>query len=163
MTSLNNARLRKRKRCRKCNQELSHSAYTRHLNPAVCPEVRSGTVLSVLREDNMHETITESVVSNEAFHDQDLGEGDANDAEASESIICSNSENSSKSSSEDEGQSQECISGSEEIDSLSASDNEEQTALSEEQSKESLQFRFACFLVFFNSAIGYQSVLYLCF
>lgn len=31
-------RLRKRKRCLKCNQELSHSAYVRHQNPVVCPE-----------------------------------------------------------------------------------------------------------------------------
>ena len=28
----------KRKICRKYNQELSHSAYVRHKNPAVCPE-----------------------------------------------------------------------------------------------------------------------------
>lgn len=32
------SRQRKRKRCVKCKQELSHSAYIRHQNPIVCPE-----------------------------------------------------------------------------------------------------------------------------
>ena len=32
------SRQRKRKRCGKCKQELSHSAYIRHQNPIVCPE-----------------------------------------------------------------------------------------------------------------------------
>ena len=43
MDSLVNLRQRKRKRCRKCNQDLSHSAYVRHFNPAVCPERSSPT------------------------------------------------------------------------------------------------------------------------
>ena len=39
MASLSHGiRQRKRKRCPKCNQELSHSAYARHQNPAVCPD-----------------------------------------------------------------------------------------------------------------------------
>lgn len=31
-------RERKRKICNKCGQQLSHSAFNRHLNPAVCPD-----------------------------------------------------------------------------------------------------------------------------
>ena len=38
MACLSFVRERKRKRCPKCNQDLSHSAYNRHKNPAVCPE-----------------------------------------------------------------------------------------------------------------------------
>ena len=41
MASLHSVTERKGKRCQKCNQELSHSAYTRHKNPAVCSEKRS--------------------------------------------------------------------------------------------------------------------------
>ena len=38
MASLSFVRERKRKRRPKCNQDLSHSAYNLHKNPAVCPE-----------------------------------------------------------------------------------------------------------------------------
>ena len=41
MANLHSVTERKRKRCQKCSHELSHSAYTRHKNPAVCPEKRS--------------------------------------------------------------------------------------------------------------------------
>lgn len=40
------SRQRKRKRCLKCNQELSHSAYVRHQNPVVCPARNPPPVLS---------------------------------------------------------------------------------------------------------------------
>ena len=38
MASTATIRQRKRKLCPKCDQLLSHSAYVRHQNPAVCPE-----------------------------------------------------------------------------------------------------------------------------
>ena len=44
-------RQRKRKRCKKCNQELSHSAYIRHLSPTVCAEQYSVGVLYFVVEN----------------------------------------------------------------------------------------------------------------
>ena len=41
MACLHSVRERKRKRCQKCNQDLSHPAYIQHKNPAVCTEKRS--------------------------------------------------------------------------------------------------------------------------
>ena len=150
-------RQRKRKRCKKCNQELSHSAYIRHLSPTVCAEVQSNTVLPVestplSREDTTCESGTES---------QDLRDNIANDAETSESVVCHSSDNSPESSSDDEGESPEgespeCISGSEEIDVLSESDCNDHTNFSEQQSnshQESMKpiaIQICMFLSFFQ-------------
>ena len=147
-------RQRKRKRCKKCNQELSHSAYIRHLSPTVCAEVQSNTVLPVestplSREDTMCESGTES---------QDLRDNIANEAETSESVVCHSSDNSPESSSDDEsespeGESPECISGS---DVLSESDCNDHTNFSEQQSnshQESMKpiaIQICMFLSFFQ-------------
>ena len=40
-TITGNIQRRKRRVCKKCKQQLSHSAYIRHQNPAVCPETRN--------------------------------------------------------------------------------------------------------------------------
>ena len=136
---------RKRKRCRKCNQELSHSAYARHLNTSICPEVRCNTSEaarfeedSVLEENSAEngDALQEDILAEnaDALQEQVLAVDNASVEEACDT--CSASSSSSESSLEDE--SQECISCSEEVDTLSASDCEYKE-VSGDQSVESMK------------------------
>ena len=76
MASLVNLRQRKRKRCRKCNQELSHSAYARHLNPSVCPEVRCNTSEAAQFEEDTEDNVQEenSAENGDALQEENSAE-----------------------------------------------------------------------------------------
>ena len=141
------ANLRQRKRCRKCNQEVLYSVYARHLNPSVCPEVRcntSGAAQFVedtednvqeqnsagngdaLQEENSAENVDalqQQAKNADSLQQQVLAGDDPDGAEACDSLSVSSS--SSESGSEDE--SQECVSCSEEVDTLSQSDCEDES------------------------------------
>ena len=139
-----NSRQRKRKRCRKCNQELSHSAYTRHMNPAVCPEVQSshedeGTVISP----------ADSLSCNALQEKND--DNDEVNVDTCENEFGFISNSSSESSSESEIESQEYISGSEEVDTLLSDQEDGVTA--REQSVESMKLiavQICMFISFFQ-------------
>ena len=157
MASLVNLRQRKRKRCRKCNQDLSHSAYTRHLNPAVCPERSSPTQVE---ERTVAENSAENKLSRYVLQ-ENVGDTEPTDVHPCEfdpegagvGSCGSEASNSSSSESISEDESLECISGSEaEIDTLLASDHEDDdTAF--EQSAESMKpiaVQICMFLSFFQ-------------
>jgi hypothetical protein len=92
----------------------------------------------------------ENALSRDALQQDNLGDDECIDVDAYESELGLVSNSSSESSSEDE--SQQCISSSEEIDTLSASDHEDETA-SGEQSVESMKpiaVQICMFLSFFQ-------------
>ena len=124
-------RQRKQKRCRKCNQELSHSAYARHLNPTVCPEVQSSDV-----EEQAAENLSENALSHDALQQGNIGDDEAivdvceSDVRFDSNSPCSVSEESQE----------HILSGSEEMDTSSASDHEDdEAAASHEQPVEGMK------------------------
>lgn len=141
-------RERKRRRCLKCKQELSHCAYIRHQNPAVCPERgfrnvprEDAAASSTENTDSVitpqHQFITESEdaqASDDCMQGAicDVAAHDAPISEHSESEMCDNLESSCESESECE--SPEYISDGEAIDVLSGSDCEDLSAVSNEHS-----------------------------
>ena len=95
------------------------------LNPTMCPE-------EVEERRTAPENLTENEFSCDALQQNNV-EDDEAIVYACESELSFVPNSSSESSSESEVESQECISGSEDIDTVSASDQEDDTTVSGEQ------------------------------
>ena len=152
-SSLPAPRERKRRICPKCKQELSHSAYARHQNPAVCPEIPSHDQLPTpkvahlanISEVGMVEDACISTGTDDDFPSISpkgdvVGVEGALDANTESSLESGSEQDSNDSMSDRESDSEVCISDNEQpssCDELEADDHRQidlEEAVDEHQS-----------------------------